>query len=999
MSDDDFMMEEEEDEDYDFDYEDEDGDEPDVDLENKYYNAKGHKEDEPETALAEFQGVVEAETEKGDWGFKALKQMVKLSFKMGNYDKTLEYYNQLLPYTKAAVTRNYSEKSINNILDFISSSSDMVFMEKFYQTTLNSLKESNNDRLLVKTNLKLAKLWLDRKEFGRLSKILRQLHASCQADDGTDDQRKGTHLLEIFALEIQMYTETKNGKKLKALYQQCLSVKSAIPHPRIMGVIRECGGKMHMIEKEWDQAQTDFFESFRNYDEAGSFQRIQVLKYLVLANMLMESKINPFDSQETKPYKNDSQIVAMTNLVSAYQRRDIREFEKILRENRTTIMDDPFIRAYIDDVLKNIRTQVLIRLIKPYTRIEISFISRQLNIPAQDVEDLLVGLILDKKIAGHIDQVNQRLELQRQTTGDLRYSAMDKWSANLETMYNANINKIKAMMAAAKAKAEEAKARALANAAILQQRAAQQQQQQQQQVTPPPPLTAGGAGAGGLSQLELIRQKKEALQARLSKALPTTPTTASASGSRGGAATVAASAGVGAGRTAAGSDPRAKGGLGMDMSPMISRDADGNLIINSVTAGKPVKAPSFATAKVNQKPEPKKELKILDVPEDLINPEKNPYFDENLAAAPRERRSRPMKFAQQGKYINIANQIRAGQRVEQLRREIEESIRVNAEEEDAAMKDGFTKREVLKGVEWWDAGFLPNKTYDDIKDGHARIETEDSLITLYVQHPVPIEPPNEAAHAASSKPRPLMLTTKERKRLRRQRRAELLKEKQDKIRLGLLAPDAPKVKLANMMRVLGQEAVLNPTEIEMKVRQQVQDRLQTHLDTNAERKLTHEERKAKEAKKKEEDIAKGIHVSLYKINDLSHPQKKFKVDKNATQLGLTGVVLMYPAFSIVLVEGGHKAIDQYKKLMLRRIKWSDNTRLDGTEVSESTTDNKCLLVWEGQLRERQFQTFRFLKATNDAHLKQILSRNGVQHYWDQALGFKEEDMLGAEVTL
>jgi len=266
----------------------------------------------------------------------------------------------------------------------------------------------------VKTNLKLAKLWLDRQEYGRLSKILRQLHASCQADDGTDDQRKGTHLLEIFALEIQMYTATKNSKKLKALYQQCLSVKSAIPHPRIMGVIRECGGKMHMSEKEWDQAQTDFFESFRNYDEAGSYQRIQVLKYLVLANMLMESQINPFDSQETKPYKNDPQIVAMTNLVSAYQRRDIREFEKILRDNRATIMDDPFIRAYIDEVLKNIRTQVLIRLIKPYTRIEIPFISRQLNIPAQDVEDLLVGLILDKKVAGHIDQVNQRLELQRQ---------------------------------------------------------------------------------------------------------------------------------------------------------------------------------------------------------------------------------------------------------------------------------------------------------------------------------------------------------------------------------------------------------------------------------------------------------------------------------------------------------------------------------------------------------------------------------------------------------
>jgi COP9 signalosome complex subunit 2 len=55
--------------------------------------------------------------------------------------------------------------------------------------------------------------------------------------------------LEIFALEIQMLTETKNTKKLKQVYEQCLTVKSAIPHPKIMGIIRECGGKMHMIQK------------------------------------------------------------------------------------------------------------------------------------------------------------------------------------------------------------------------------------------------------------------------------------------------------------------------------------------------------------------------------------------------------------------------------------------------------------------------------------------------------------------------------------------------------------------------------------------------------------------------------------------------------------------------------------------------------------------------------------------------------------------------------
>ena len=35
--------------------------------------------------------------------------------------------------------------------------------------------------------------------------------------------------------------------------------------------------------------------------------------------MLMKSGINPFDSQEAKPYKNDTEILAMTNLVTSYQ--------------------------------------------------------------------------------------------------------------------------------------------------------------------------------------------------------------------------------------------------------------------------------------------------------------------------------------------------------------------------------------------------------------------------------------------------------------------------------------------------------------------------------------------------------------------------------------------------------------------------------------------------------------------------------------------------------
>lgn len=100
----------------------------------------------------------------------------------------------------------------------------------------------------------------------------------CTTAEGHPDLKKATLLLEVYAIEIQMYSAQKNFKKLKELYDKSLSIKSAIPHPRIMGIVRECGGKMHMREKAWEAAHTDFFEAFKSYDDAGSGRRCSALR-------------------------------------------------------------------------------------------------------------------------------------------------------------------------------------------------------------------------------------------------------------------------------------------------------------------------------------------------------------------------------------------------------------------------------------------------------------------------------------------------------------------------------------------------------------------------------------------------------------------------------------------------------------------------------------------------------------------------------------------------
>ncbi|TIA85021.1 hypothetical protein E3P99_04089 [Wallemia hederae] len=466
-----FMMDEGE-EDYDFDYEDdddEDVEQGEAGLENKYYLAKGKKEDNLDEAISDFKSILENEEEKGDWGFKALKQRDKVTkihfLKLRQFPQALEYYNQLLTYTKSAVTRNYSEKSINGILDYVSSDKasdqtlDLELMEKFYSVTMKTLAEMKNERLSVKTNLKLAKLWLDRREYSRLDATLKELRSSCQSADGTDDQSKGSLLLEIFALEIQMYSQTNDTKKLREIYNQTSTITSAISHPRVLGIIKECGGKMHMNEKSWEKAQTDFFESFRSYDEAGSMQRIQVLKYLVLAHMLMNSEIDPFDSQETKPYvlatkatvsltwhcryKENAEILPMTQLVSAYQHKEVHQAERIIAKNRKVIMEDPFISHFIDDVMRALRITYLVDLIKPYQRMELSFIAKQLNVTVDQVEDLLIELILDKKIKGSIDSVNQRLELDRDPQLEKRrYAELTNWTNEMEKMHDMLVSKL-----------------------------------------------------------------------------------------------------------------------------------------------------------------------------------------------------------------------------------------------------------------------------------------------------------------------------------------------------------------------------------------------------------------------------------------------------------------------------------------------------------------------------------------------------------------------------
>ena len=137
---------------------------------------------------------------------------------------------------------------------------------------------------------------------------------------------------------------------------------------------------MYMSEERWQEAYDEFFEGFRNYQEAGNSRAKDCLKYVVLANMLASSDINPFDSREAKVYKDELEITAMVQLRTAYEMKDVKQFEKLLATRQNRILEDPFIMTYLEPLLRNIRAQVLMQLVTPYHRIRLDFIAAEVRL-------------------------------------------------------------------------------------------------------------------------------------------------------------------------------------------------------------------------------------------------------------------------------------------------------------------------------------------------------------------------------------------------------------------------------------------------------------------------------------------------------------------------------------------------------------------------------------------------------------------------------------------
>lgn len=390
------------------------------------------------------------------------------------------------------------------------------------------------------------------------------------------------------------------------------------------------------------------------------------------------------------------------------------------------------------------------------------------------------------------------------------------------------------------------------------------------------------------------------------------------------------------------------------------------------------------------------------------------FLDPRLHLKPATRQRRHFEFKQPGEYEKLAKMQRSKAKLERLQSEIEKAAKQtgisSAVKLAIVTPSGLPESstgEYIPEVEWWDEVVVGNgKGYTDIPSlDMPPDERYASAISDLVEHPIQLKPPDEPLQPQYLK---ASLTKKERKKMRRQNRREALKEKSEKVRLGLEKPPDAKLKISNLMRVLGTDAVQDPTKMEAIVRKQMAEREQKHVEDNRSRKLTRDEKVAKAIRKVAEDTTLAVHVTVFKLKSLANPAKKFKVMMNAKQLQMTGCVILLEDINVVVMEGGPKQQKFYKNLMLNRIKWAEeiagqrHVRKGGAAAAAQTTGtgedggtgggeaqqsqgerNQCTLIWEGIVQKRAFYGEpRFVQAVNHKQARELLDKHGVAHYWD-----------------
>ena len=216
-------------------------------------------------------------------------------------------------------------------------------------------------------------------------------------------------LIQLLLLESKIHYSTKGISKAKAALT---SVKTLVTkvyiEPKLQANIDMHAGILAAHEKDFNLAYSYFFESFDVYNIPTQKKKNKAMKafqYMILSKIVgghIEEVNNIVLSKQGRDYYG-KEIEALRSVESAVKEKSI----KLLKENIEKYKEyfsDPVIEFHLSNLNNELLEKNLIKIIKPYSVVEIDFVSKSIGLSYMDVLNKLRQMILDKKINGILDQ-------------------------------------------------------------------------------------------------------------------------------------------------------------------------------------------------------------------------------------------------------------------------------------------------------------------------------------------------------------------------------------------------------------------------------------------------------------------------------------------------------------------------------------------------------------------------------------------------------------------
>lgn len=234
-------------------------------------------------------------------------------------------------------------------------------------------------------------------------------------------------LVEVQLLESRVYHALGNIPKSRAaLTSARTSAASVYTPPLLQAGLDMQSGMLHAEDGDFNTAYSYFIEALDGYHTQDEPQKAQaVLQYMLLCKIML----NAYDdiatlltSKQASKYSGKN-MEAMKAVARAHSNRSLEEYERTLGEYRYELASDKFIRSHLNKLFDSMLEQNLVKVIEPFSRVEISHVAKMVGLDLATIERKLSQMILDKVIIGVLDQGTGCLIIYDETERDDGYDA------------------------------------------------------------------------------------------------------------------------------------------------------------------------------------------------------------------------------------------------------------------------------------------------------------------------------------------------------------------------------------------------------------------------------------------------------------------------------------------------------------------------------------------------------------------------------------------------